>query len=129
MSASTIGVLICSACLPAGKAGFPSPGIGNGLLEDCTALLEARDALAGDAVLDWKRSRPIGTWQGVKVGGAPARVIGLDLPKKDLRGAIPPELGRLSNLRVLALNDNALNGPVPPQLGALENIEGTVAAR
>ncbi len=110
-------------CLPAGKAGFPSPGIGNGLLEDCTALLEARDVLAGDATLNWKRSRPIGAWQGVKVGGAPARVIGLDLPKKDLRGTIPPELGRLSNLRVLALDDNALNGPVPPQLGALENLE------
>ena len=109
-------------CLPAGKAGIPSPGISTAMLEDCTALLEARDVLAGDAVLDWKRSRPIGTWQGVKVGGAPARVIGLDLPKKDLRGTLPPELGHLNRLELLRLSNNALTGPIPPELGRLRNL-------
>ncbi len=134
-------------CLPAGKAGIPSPGISTAMLEDCTVLLEVQDVLAGEAMLNWKQSRPIGTWQGVKVGGAPPRVVAINIHERGLRGVIPPalgqldkleslrlsnnaltglippELGRLRNLRVLALNDNALSGPVPPQLGALENLE------
>ena len=134
-------------CLPAGKAGIPSAGISTAMLEDCTVLLEAQDVLAGEAMLNWKQSRPIGTWQGVKVGGAPPRVVAINIRERGLRGVIPPalgqldkleslrlsnntltgpippELGRLRNLRVLALDDNALSGPVPTQLGALENLE------
>ena len=72
----------------------------------------------------------------MKVGGAPPRVVALNLPKRGLRGVVPPELSRLDKLELLklsnntltgpiplALDDNALSGPVPTQLGALENLE------
>ena len=125
----------------------PSSRIGRGLLDDCTVLLEARDVLAGAATLDWRRSKLISRWQGVKLGGAPVRIVTMNLPEVGLRGIIPPalerldrlellrlsrnaltgpippELGRLSRLRVLSLDDNALNGSIPPELGTLENLE------
>ena len=119
-----------------------------GLLEDCAALLEARNALDGDssALGSWRPSNLLRDWRGVKVGGAPPRVVELNLPSmaltgivppvlseldrlvalrlggNRLTGAIPPELGRLANLRELALGSNALGGPIPPQLGDLEQL-------
>ena len=102
---------------------LPSPQLGKGLLVDCEGLLAARGSLAGTAVLDWRRSRPISTWQGVKLGGAPVRVVEVDLTAAGLAGRIPPQLEELDQLVSLRLNDNRLSGPVPPELGALENLE------
>ncbi len=115
---------------------IPSPQISYGMLKDCTTLLEVRDVLAGDAdndmvpdvALDWKRSRPISKWRGVKLGGAPVRVVELNLQKAKLGGIIPPELGRLDRLEVLRLLDNHLTGPVPPELGRLTNLRILVLA-
>ncbi|CAM9712032.1 unnamed protein product, partial [Ectocarpus sp. 8 AP-2014] len=39
-----------------------------------------------------------------------------------LAGRIPTELGALSELRVLALNNNKLTGPIPPELGDLRQL-------
>ena len=44
------------------------------------------------------------------------------LERNTLSGPIPPELGGLSNLRVLRLERNALSGPIPPELGGLSNL-------
>ena len=41
----------------------------------------------------------------------------------DLSGPIPPELGRLAKLSVLALGSNGLTGPIPPELGNLASLE------
>ena len=38
-----------------------------------------------------------------------------------MSGKIPPELGSLSNLTELALN-NDLSGKIPPELGSLSNL-------
>ena len=100
----------------------PSPGDNPGLLGDCTVLLTAESALAGDATLDWDADRPMTEWEGVTIGGAPPRVQGLELWTRDLTGHIPPELGGLSGLRTLALGENHLSGPIPVELGGLVNL-------
>ena len=99
------------------------PDLNPGLVADCNALLAARDALAGSATLNWSSSARIGNWQGVTVEGNPQRVMELDLHNMDLNGAIPTELGMLSELRRLALSRNQLTGSVPAWLGDLAHLE------
>ncbi len=99
----------------------PAP-LGSGLGRDCALLLRARDALAGGAALNWRRSTPIGAWRGVTVGGAPPRVRVLDLSGAGLRGRIPPQLGGLDRLAALRLDGNRLAGPAPAELAALEEL-------
>lgn len=99
----------------------PSPP-GSGLGRDCALLLRVRDALAGGAALNWRRSTPISAWRGVAVGGAPPRVRVLDLSGAGLRGRIPPELGGLERLAALRLDGNRLAGPAPAELAALKEL-------
>ena len=47
----------------------------------------------------------------------------LRLDQHMLSGEIPPELGRLSNLKTLSLRDNGLSGPIPRELGNLSSLE------
>ena len=100
----------------------PLPPTNTALFNDCTALLEMKDALAADMPLNWHAEVPIGEWQGVAVGGPQERVVELDLYEKGLRGHIPPELGRLDGLVALNLAANRLTGPIPPELGRLVNL-------
>ena len=100
----------------------PLPATNTALFNDCTALLEVKDALAPDVPLNWHAEVPIGRWQGVAVGGPQERVVELDLYEKGLRGYIPPELGRLDGLVALNLAANRLTGPIPPELGRLVNL-------
>ena len=93
------------------------------LVSDCNALLASRDALAGSAALNWSASTPIPDWEGVTLDGEPQRVAELDLSEKRLTGAIPPELGDLTELRQLELSQNRLAGPIPAELGSLANLE------
>ena len=101
----------------------PGPRIGPSLLKDCATLLAIGGDLAGNGRLNWRQSIPIGLWEGVEVGGDPARVMALRLPDADLSGRIPQGLGRLEQLAHLHLHDNALTGPVPAELGRLKNLE------
>ena len=36
--------------------------------------------------------------------------------------SVPPELGKLQNLKALGLNDNMLTGPIPPELGNMASL-------
>ena len=83
-----------------------------GLVADCEALLRAKDALRGDASLDWGGGLAVADWEGVAVSGEPPRVTGLDLRGKGLTGSIPRELRRL-RLGEVQLAGNALSGCVP----------------
>ena len=69
-----------------------------GLVADCVALLASRDALRGEAPLDWGGGLAIGRWEGVAVGGKPPRVTSLDLRDKGLTGSIPRTLGGMERL-------------------------------
>ena len=83
---------------------------------------------------NWLTDAPLDEWLGVWTD-ARGRVAGLDLDDPDgsgnrigggnnLTGAIPPELGALSELRILRLTDNGLSGPIPAELGRLGNLQG-----
>ena len=101
---------------------LPLPPTSPALFDDCTVLLAAKETLAGDASLNWHAEIPVGSWQGVTVGGPQRRVAGLDLYGKRLNGRIPPELGRLEGLVNLNLAGNRLTGSIPPELGRLVNL-------
>ena len=47
----------------------------------------------------------------------------LYLHDNDLTGAVPADLGRLSELTNLWLRDNRLSGQIPPSLGDLPNLQ------
>ena len=118
-----------------------------GLVADCTALLAARDTLAGTAALNWSADLAIDRWEGVRTTGTPPRVTSLNVYDKRLTGKIPEQLGSLTylkNLRFLSYNllsesipaalgsltylkdldlaDNRLSGPIPAELGSLVNL-------
>ena len=100
----------------------PLPPTNTALFNDCTALLEMKDALAPDVPLNWHAEVPIGEWQGVVVGGPQERVVELNLYEKGLRGHIPLALARLEGMVDLNLVANSLSGPIPPELGRLVNL-------
>ena len=57
------------------------------------------------------------------MAGIPLRVTVLDLYRRGLTGEIPPELGNLTQLRHVWLEDNRLSGEIPAGLGGLGNLE------
>ena len=93
-----------------------------GLVSDCRALMEARDTLQGDAMLNWGPGTPIARWNGIALGGSPRRVTKVKLQKRGLTGQIPAALGDLEMLEELWLYTNELSGAIPPELGNLTNL-------
>ncbi len=97
---------------------------------DLQALVKVYNATGGP---DWTRNHnwsataPVLTetqlneWYGVTVSDR--RVTALVLPANEMEGALPPELGNLSQLSRLHLNRNALQGSIPPELGHLAQLE------
>ena len=72
---------------------------------------------------NWLSDAPLGEWDGVTTDDN-GRVTELDLRRNRLTGAIPAELGSLTNLVVLVLIENQLTGAIPAELGNLANLEG-----
>ena len=99
---------------PCGLA-VPNQAQNPGLMLDCMALLEARDALRGTGTLNWSVETAIGSWDGVTVEGTPQRVTKLELANKSLTGTVPAALARLE-LTTLKLARNSLTGCIPPSL-------------
>ncbi len=99
-----------------------------GLVADCVALLASRDALRGEASLDWDGDLAIGRWEGVAVEGEPPRVTGLDLRDKGLTGSIPRGLGGLTELTDLRLAGNRLTGVIPEWLGEVWTLSALILA-
>ena len=60
--------------------------------------------------------------------GSLSNLTELSLDNNQLTGEIPPELGRLSNLTGLSLWGNQLTGEIPPELGGLSNLTELWAA-
>ncbi len=73
---------------------------------------------------NWLTDHPLAEWHGVEVDNG-ERVAELELFANRLRGTIPPELGKLTELRrlVFARNRGGLRGPIPAELGNLPNLE------
>ena len=109
--------LVCTdAALGEARAANPA------LATDCDALLGLRDALAGDAALNWRADLPLAEWEGVGVDVKPRRVVSLWLTRKGLTGTLPPALGQLTHLTALGINHNRLTGSIPPALGNLTRL-------
>ena len=118
---ATVTVTVVAVDCSVGNA-VSSPGSEPDLVSDCETLLNLRNTLDGTAILNWSINTPITSWDGVTVSGTPQRVTELDLDRRDLRGVIPPGLGKLSGLERLVLSLNILRGEVPRELGALSNL-------
>ena len=101
----------------------PDPEANPGLVEDCQTLLEVQNAIEGPWKLNWSVDREISEWERVVVDGSPPRVREVVLGNRRLIGEMPPELSRLTELRVLDMSSNALMGEIPPELGELKNLE------
>ncbi len=99
------------------------PEANPGLVEDCAALLEVQNAVAGPDGLNWFVEWSMSEWEGVVVEGSPPRVTEIALAGWGLAGEVPTELSRLTGLRVLAMSNNALMGKIPAELGDLTNLE------
>ncbi|MYD64413.1 MAG: hypothetical protein F4X26_00200 [Chloroflexi bacterium] len=94
-----------------------------GLLADREHLLALRDVLEGDgADLDWGVGRATARWEGVKVGGAPRRVVGLELSGYGLDGELWGYIGDLAELAELRLDGNSLAGRLPSKLALLKEL-------
>ena len=99
-------------------------GSAEGSAADRAILIAFYNATNGDDWTDntnWLSDAPIGQWYGVAIDGS-GRVQSLRLGGNGLGGRIPPELGRLSNLRQLSLSDNRLTGEIPAELGSLPRL-------
>ena len=70
---------------------------------------------------NWLSDVPISEWEGVTTDDN-GRVTRLGLPRNQLSGEIPSELGNLANLRTLILSRNQLSGEIPSELGNLANL-------
>ena len=122
-----VGLLLAAGSPPLqacdGGTAVPDPGNNPGLVEDCKVLLALRDELAGTGSLNWDTQLAMTSWEGIRVSGSPSRVTGLDLTDTQLTGAIPPELGQLTQLQELHLCCNQLTGAIPAQLAQLTQLQ------
>ena len=92
---------------------------------DRAALIALFNATNGANWVDgenWLSDKPIGEWRGV-IADADSRVTALDLSNNNLSGAIPPEIGDMSNLVSLDLSGNDLSGKIPAAVGNLVNLD------
>jgi hypothetical protein len=111
-------ITIYSAQIAEGIKSFFSPG---------EALLSFRNGvLASDGVIGlWRPEDPDPcNWKGVTCDAKTKRVIALSLTYHKLRGPLPPELGKLDQLRLLMLHNNALYQSIPASLGNCTALEG-----
>ncbi len=70
----------------------------------------------------WLTGR-LSTWYGVSLdlSGRVSRVV---LPRNNIRGVLPNEIGNLTHLEVLDLNNNQLSGDLPVEIGNLAILKG-----
>ena len=71
---------------------------------------------------NWLTNAALSEWYGVATN-INGRVSSLYLPRNQLTGEIPAELGDLTNLQFLYLYDNALSGEIPVELGNLTKLQ------
>ena len=90
---------------------------------ECQALVALYESTNGPGWVqnnNWLLTNTPSDWFGVTV--ASGVVTQLILPDNRLTGAIPGELGALSNLASLDLSANQLSGAIPSQLGSLTSL-------
>ncbi|KAL5772190.1 hypothetical protein ACOSQ2_012114 [Xanthoceras sorbifolium] len=94
---------------------------------DQHALLALKDHITRDPTnilaKNWSTSTSICTWIGVTCGLRHHRVITLNISYFGLAGTIPPQLGNMSFLQVLAIRNNSFFGSLPDELAQLRRLK------
>ena len=90
-------------------------------LEALQSLYNFTNGDSWDNSENWLTDAPFAEWYGIQTDDE-GRVIGIYLSDNNLKGEIPPELGRLSQLEWLGLANNELSGLIPPELGDLYSL-------
>jgi Leucine-rich repeat (LRR) protein/sugar lactone lactonase YvrE len=98
---------------------------------ECEALIALYNSTGGPNWINHARwntnNAPCGNgrapWYGIVCDNNHGHVTEIFLSGNQLRGLLPPELGNLSELRILGLFENQLSGPIPPELGKLSHLE------
>ena len=98
------------------------PGNNPGLVDDCEALLQMRDSLAGTKTLDWSTSRSISSWQGLSFHADVRRVAGVKLDDLGLDGTLPSTISGPTQIMFIQLSGNELTGSIPAALGSLSQL-------
>ncbi|CAB4309429.1 unnamed protein product [Prunus armeniaca] len=94
---------------------------------DGEALLSFRTAVvSSDGILiQWRPEDPDPcNWKGVKCDKKTKRVIYLSLAGHKLSGSVSPDLGKLDQLKILALHNNNFYGTIPSDLGNCTELQG-----
>lgn len=98
------------------------------LAADKNALISLKSGFSNlqlhDPLSSWddQNSWPC-NWTGIRCNEDGHRVIGLDLSGLALAGSVHSQIGNLSSLRFLQLQNNQLTGPIPDQIGNLLNLK------
>ena len=71
---------------------------------------------------NWMSDKPLNEWYGIHLHHD-GRVHTLSMPSNRLKGQLPPEIAKLSELIYLALSSNQLTGPIPANIGELSKLE------
>jgi len=86
--------------------------------EALVAFYEATGGADWNNTEGWLSDDPVSEWYGVGTGGD-GKVVELSLNFNGLSGALPAEIGDLTQLRELYLYYNGLTGSIPPEIGNL----------
>ncbi|KAG6633789.1 LRR receptor-like serine/threonine-protein kinase FEI 1 [Carya illinoinensis] len=93
---------------------------------DGQALLSFRTAVVSSdgVLLHWRPEDPDPcNWKGVKCDPKTKRVINLSIPYHKLSGSLSPDLGKLDQLKILALHNNNFYGAIPSELGNCSQLQ------
>ncbi|XP_024179799.1 probable LRR receptor-like serine/threonine-protein kinase At3g47570 [Rosa chinensis] len=94
---------------------------------DRSALLALKDHITSDPqnmiLTNWSTTTPICNWVGVICGARHHRVAALNLSYFGLAGTIPPELGNLSLLVDMDIQNNSFQGTLPDELTRLRRLK------
>ena len=72
---------------------------------------------------NWMTEAPLDEWYGITTN-AQGRVTEINLDQNDIEGAIPLEIGNLSDLTILNLSSNgSIRGQIPSEIGNLLRLE------
>ena len=117
----TFTIAVTFGCAGSTAVGGSSVTSGR-LVQDCETLLASEATLVGaGSALDWDTGTAMRSWSRFNL--SQSGVVDAGLHYLGLAGSIAPELGNLSSLEELFLNDNSLTGSIPPELGNLSNLE------
>ncbi len=124
------GGLLLSGAEPVAAQAFDCSTVTQIPQTECEALVALHESTdganwnyggMGPTSVRWLTTNTPCNWWGV--GCTAGHVSYLSIAGNQGSGVIPPEIGNLTELTTLWLDNNQLTGPIPPELGNLVNLE------